>query len=51
MSIKFTAIVTKEEKWYVARCLELDVVSQGKTFEEAQANLREAIETVKDTDK
>ena len=44
MSIKFTAIVTKEEKWYVAHCLELAVVSQGKTFEEAQANLKEAVE-------
>lgn len=41
---KFTAVVTKEEKWYVAHCLELGVVSQGKTIEEAQANLREAVE-------
>ena len=44
MSIKFTAIVTKEEKWYVAHCVELGVVSQGKTFEEAQMNLKEAVE-------
>jgi predicted RNase H-like HicB family nuclease len=28
----------------VARCLELGVVSQGKTIEEAQANLKEAAE-------
>jgi len=41
---KFTAVVTKEENWYVAHCLELGVVSQGKTIEEAQANLREAVE-------
>lgn len=42
--MKFTAVVTKEERWYVARCVELGVVSQGKTIEEAQANLKEAVE-------
>jgi predicted RNase H-like HicB family nuclease len=41
---KFTAVITKEEKWYVAHCVELGVVSQGKTIEEAQANLKEAVE-------
>ena len=41
---RLTAVIAKEEKWYVARCLELGVVSQGKTIEEAQANLREAVE-------
>ena len=41
---RLTALITKEDKWYVARCLELEVVSQGKTVEEAQANLREAVE-------
>jgi predicted RNase H-like HicB family nuclease len=44
MSIKLTAVITKEDKWYVARCVELGVVSQGKSIEEAQANLREAVE-------
>ena len=28
----------------MARCIELGVVSQGKTIEEAQANLKEAVE-------
>jgi predicted RNase H-like HicB family nuclease len=28
----------------VALCIELGVVSQGKTIEEAQANLKEAVE-------
>jgi predicted RNase H-like HicB family nuclease len=28
----------------VAHCLELDVVSQGKTVKQAKANLREAVE-------
>ena len=44
MSKKFTAVITKEEKWYVAHCVELGVVSQGKTIEEAQINLKEAVE-------
>jgi len=44
MSRRFTALITKEEKWYVAHCVELGVVSQGKTIEEAQANLKEAVE-------
>ncbi|MBI5562960.1 MAG: type II toxin-antitoxin system HicB family antitoxin [Deltaproteobacteria bacterium] len=30
--------------WYVALCVELGVVSQGKTIEEAQTNLKEAVE-------
>ncbi|MEW6660272.1 MAG: type II toxin-antitoxin system HicB family antitoxin [Thermodesulfobacteriota bacterium] len=44
MSKKFTAVITREENWYVAHCVELGVVSQGKTIEEAQANLKEAVE-------
>lgn len=44
MSKRFTAVITKEESWYVAHCIELGVVSQGKTIEEAQANLKEAVE-------
>jgi len=44
MSKKFTGVITKEEGWYVAHCIELGVVSQGKTIEEARANLREAVE-------
>ncbi|MBN2225345.1 MAG: type II toxin-antitoxin system HicB family antitoxin [Deltaproteobacteria bacterium] len=44
MNKRFTAVITKEEKWYVSHCVELGVVSQGKTIEEAQANLKEAVE-------
>lgn len=43
MIYKFTTVILREEKWYVARCLELGVVSQGKTIEEAQNNLKEAV--------
>ena len=44
MTYKLTTIINKEGKWFVARCLELGVVSQGKTVEEAQKNLKEAVE-------
>ena len=44
MPKRFTAIINKETNWYVAHCVELGVVSQGKTIEEAQANLKEAVE-------
>lgn len=44
MKRNFTAVINKEKKWYVAHCVELDVVSQGKTIEEAQVNLKEAVE-------
>lgn len=44
MSLKFTAVITKDDKWYVALCVELGVVSQGKTIEEAKKNLQEAVE-------
>ena len=39
-----TAIGRKGEKLFVAYCPEVDVVSQGKTIEEALKNLKEAVE-------
>ncbi|RZU51075.1 hypothetical protein EV385_2874 [Krasilnikovia cinnamomea] len=44
----FTAAVHQEDDWYVARCLELDVASQGETLDAALANLREAVEVFLD---
>ncbi len=44
MSLKFTITYHKEDRWYVAYCLELGVTSQGENFEEAQRNIKEAIE-------
>jgi predicted RNase H-like HicB family nuclease len=41
---RLAAVITKEDKWYVARCIEPEVVSRGKTIEEAQANLKEKVE-------
>lgn len=40
----FTAIVHKQDDWYVADCPEVGTVSQGRTIEEAIANLKEATE-------
>jgi predicted RNase H-like HicB family nuclease len=42
--MKLSAIVTKEDKLYVALCPELNVASQGTTESEAVANLKEAVE-------
>lgn len=42
--MKFTAIIRKGEKQFVALCPEVDVVSQGYTVEEAIKNLKEATE-------
>jgi predicted RNase H-like HicB family nuclease/uncharacterized protein (DUF433 family) len=44
MTRTFTAIIHKEDDWYVADCPEVGTVSQGKTVEEALANLKEATE-------
>ena len=40
----FTAIIHKEDDWYVAECPEVGTVSQGETIEEAVINLKEATE-------
>lgn len=37
-------VIWKEDKWFVARCLEIEVASQGKTEKEAIRNLTEALE-------
>lgn len=44
MKQRFTASVWREDDWYVAQCLEVDVASQGESEEEAMKNLREALE-------
>ena len=40
----YTAIIHKEDEWYVAECPEVGTASQGKTIEEAISNLQEATE-------
>jgi len=37
-------LIIKEDGLYAAICLEFDVASQGETVEEAEANIKEAVE-------
>jgi predicted RNase H-like HicB family nuclease len=41
---QFLVVITKEDDFFVARCPELNVISQGGTLEEAEKNIKEAIE-------
>jgi predicted RNase H-like HicB family nuclease len=41
---RFSAVVTQEGDDYVAQCLDVDVVSDGKSPDEALEHLREALE-------
>jgi predicted RNase H-like HicB family nuclease len=43
MNDRFNTLITREDQFYVARCPELAITSQGITPECANANLREAI--------
>ena len=43
-ALQLTAIIERNDDWYVATCPEVDVVSQGKTIEDARSNLLEAVE-------
>lgn len=40
----FSAVIYKEEDFFVAECPQVGTVSQGKTEEEALSNLKEATE-------
>ena len=44
MLYKFTTIIYKEDDWYIAKCAENIIASQGKSLDEAVENLREAVE-------
>ncbi len=44
MHNEFTAIIEKDEEWYIAYCPEIPGANgQGKTIEECRKNLSEAI--------
>ena len=43
MVYSFTAVVTREGKFYVSECPELGIASQGLSQEEALENTKEAI--------
>jgi predicted RNase H-like HicB family nuclease len=41
---KLTAVIEREEEWFVATCPELGVASQGRTIEDAEKMIKEAVE-------
>lgn len=41
---KLTAVIERENDWFVATCPELGVASQGRTIEEAEKMIKEAVE-------
>ncbi len=43
MQHTISAHIRKGERYYVAECVELPVVTQGKTLEEVVENLKEAV--------
>ena len=44
LSMQFTAAITHEGDWFVARCLEVEVTSQGDSVDGSLENLKEALE-------
>ena len=43
MNKLFTVSIQREDDWFVAKCIENSVASQGNTMDEAMNNLREAL--------
>lgn len=41
---KIHSVVWKEDNWFVAKALEVEITSQGKNEKEALSNLKEALE-------
>lgn len=44
MDYRLSTVVSKDGKFFVAKGLEIELASQGKTVEEALENLRDAFE-------
>ena len=43
------AVFQSDGNWFIARCLDLPVTTQGKTLAAAKKNLREAVELYLET--
>jgi len=41
---KLTLVVEKQGKWYLARCPELGITSQGRSLKHAEAMIQEAVD-------
>ncbi|MGA4540743.1 type II toxin-antitoxin system HicB family antitoxin [Uniformispora flossi] len=48
--LDLSLVLTFENPWWVARCLEVEVASQGRTEAEAVAMVRESLELYFDDD-
>jgi predicted RNase H-like HicB family nuclease len=48
-TLRFTAMIYRENEGFVAICPDLDIASQGDSVEEASSNLREAVELFMET--
>jgi len=44
MELNITIEVWQKKSWFIAKCPELDFISQGKTRDEAKKNLLEVIQ-------
>ena len=44
MKHRFTAVISQEDEWFVAQCLEVEIASQGESQEKTLKNLGEALE-------
>lgn len=44
MDYRLSTVVSREGKFFVAKGLEIEIASQGKTVEEALENIKEAFE-------
>ena len=44
MKKTFTIAIVQEGNWFIAKCLENSVASQGKSIDESIRNLKEALE-------
>ena len=42
-TVRLTALVWREDDWYVSQCAELGVASQGRTEKAALRNLKQAV--------
>jgi len=49
VTYRFSALITKEDSWYICRCPELNVTSQGQSVESARASPSEATELYVET--
>jgi len=41
---KLTAVIERDDDWFVATCPELGVASQGRSIEEAESMIKEAVD-------